>query len=315
MQLSKLIENTSSVKNQDSEVALTEIGIELRSEREKKLLSIRDIREMTCIPLRHINAIESGIRKELPEDFYIIGFIKRYAKLLGLNERKLCDRYVGNSKTDLQNNYNDAFNVLFDGNNSNNIIPFKSNMNHSNHKKEEKKLIKGYHVYFLIGFLVILSAAFLVLKSVFPSGNDLSSPEYLVLEKEQSRAFSEHGIDYEKVESWVDEKSQSNESIKDKDIAQSNNEKKPQAPKVKTVQNTKPLVAAIMVKNEPLKAKQVVRAPLVQKISKPDIQNPKTTLVKQIKIKPTAKTITSNSTVRNEISEIDPIMLRPMRRI
>lgn len=293
MQLSKLTENASRTKNQSSEIALAEIGIELKEEREKKLLSIRDIKEMTCIPLHHIKAIENGIRKELPEDFYIVGFIKRYAKFLGLNEKNLCDRYAGNGKTDLQNNYNDAFNVLFDGNNLNNIIPFKSNMNHSKHKKEEKKFIKGYHVYFLIGLVAMLFAGFFAFKSVFSSG-DLSPPEYLVLEKEQSMAFAEHGIDYEKVESWVDEKPQLNESVKE-EIKEVKNEQKPQVAKIKAVQNIKPLVMVIAMKNEALKTKQITKVALVQKVYKPNIQTPKIVLEK--------------------ISEVDTIMLRPMRKI
>ncbi len=305
MQLSKSIENASRTKNENLEIALAEIGIELKEEREKKLLSIRDIKEMTCIPLHHIRAIESGIRKELPEDFYIVGFIKRYAKFLGLNEKNLCDRYVGNGKTDLQNNYNDAFNVLFDGNNSNNIIPFKSNMNHLKHKKEEKKFIKGYHVYFLIGLVAMLFAGFLAFKSFFPSGNDLSSPEYLVLEKDQSRVFAEHGIDYEKVESWVDEKPQSNENVKE-EIKEVKNEQKTLVTKINIVQSIKLPVMAIAMKNEVLKTKQITKVALVQKVSKPNIQTQKIVLVKPI---------ASNPPFREKISVVDTIMLRPMRKI
>ncbi len=62
------------------------IGDRLRAARVKAGLDLSDIAARTRVPLRHLTAIESGDYASLPSATYSVGFVKSYARALGLDE-------------------------------------------------------------------------------------------------------------------------------------------------------------------------------------------------------------------------------------
>lgn len=77
----------------DTEQALfpTSVGEQLRAAREKAGLDLNDIATRTRIPLRHLEEIERGNLSALPSTTYAIGFVRSYARALGLPEQPLVD--------------------------------------------------------------------------------------------------------------------------------------------------------------------------------------------------------------------------------
>ncbi|MBR2520246.1 MAG: DUF4115 domain-containing protein [Selenomonadaceae bacterium] len=61
------------------------LGNKLREERERQNLSVEDIEQGTSIRALYIEAIENGEYDKLPGEVYTRGFIKNYAKFLGLD--------------------------------------------------------------------------------------------------------------------------------------------------------------------------------------------------------------------------------------
>ena len=166
---------------------LYEIGSILKEAREKRLLKIKDIRTITCIPTHHLIAIESGQREELPEDFFLIGFIKKYSRAVGLNEDKVLDRLIPLTSP----NYDQrAFDLLFQND--------KTRTNRF--RQPEQTIFKVYHFYFLIGLILFgvvcyLSAGSYSMKSNFKDRGEIKSESVV----------NEPNINYENIESWVSE--------------------------------------------------------------------------------------------------------------
>lgn len=65
-------------------------GNELRQRREELGLSAEEVFRKTRIALEYIDALERGDAAALPAPCYVVGFLKTYCGLLGLN----ADRYV-----------------------------------------------------------------------------------------------------------------------------------------------------------------------------------------------------------------------------
>jgi len=70
---------------------LHELGEMFRIERERHGLTQMDVAQQTKISISNIKAIEQGRREALPHPVYAKGFVKNYARLLGLNEDELAD--------------------------------------------------------------------------------------------------------------------------------------------------------------------------------------------------------------------------------
>jgi len=68
---------------------LLELGCLLKSEREKRGLSVRDVMEATKISRRNLNALEDGETKLLPHPVYLKGYVRNYAQLVGLQPEPL----------------------------------------------------------------------------------------------------------------------------------------------------------------------------------------------------------------------------------
>jgi len=69
------------------------VGDELRAAREARGLSLVDIAERTRIPQRHLSAIETSDYANLPAATYSAGFVRTYARLLGLDAADLSQRF------------------------------------------------------------------------------------------------------------------------------------------------------------------------------------------------------------------------------
>ncbi|WP_320175554.1 RodZ domain-containing protein [Maridesulfovibrio sp.] len=72
---------------------LKELGSRLKDERKRQGLTMEQIMEITKVSRVNINAIESGDRKEFPHEVYAKGFIKTYAKALGLDADEIGDEF------------------------------------------------------------------------------------------------------------------------------------------------------------------------------------------------------------------------------
>jgi cytoskeletal protein RodZ len=61
----------------------------MRAAREAAGMSLKDIAEMTRVPLRHLSALEEGNFSALPGTTYVAGFARAYARAVGLDEGEL----------------------------------------------------------------------------------------------------------------------------------------------------------------------------------------------------------------------------------
>ena len=70
------------------------VGYTLRQERERQDLSIDDIEQGTSIRALYIEAIENGEYDKLPGAIYTKGFIKNYAKFLGMDAEAAANEFA-----------------------------------------------------------------------------------------------------------------------------------------------------------------------------------------------------------------------------
>ncbi|MHB0968972.1 MAG: helix-turn-helix domain-containing protein [Thermoanaerobaculia bacterium] len=69
------------------------LGEELRRERELRGISLKEIADATKIGKRYLEAIEKSDFKTLPAPVFTRGFVREYARYLGLNSDELVARY------------------------------------------------------------------------------------------------------------------------------------------------------------------------------------------------------------------------------
>ncbi len=81
---------------------LKQISEYLYHHRQEAGLSLEKIAQQTFIPLRLLEALESGQVDRLPEPVYIKGFIRRYADAVGLNGTEIADAFQVESNSLLQ---------------------------------------------------------------------------------------------------------------------------------------------------------------------------------------------------------------------
>ncbi|MDY7098347.1 MAG: helix-turn-helix domain-containing protein [Pseudomonadota bacterium] len=67
-------------------------GDALRAAREERRMTLDHVGAETRIPMRHLQAIESGDFESLPSRTYAIGFAKTYARTVGLDETTIADQ-------------------------------------------------------------------------------------------------------------------------------------------------------------------------------------------------------------------------------
>ena len=69
-------------------------GEELRRERELRQITLREVAEATKINLRFLEALENNDFDALPGGFFTRGFIKAYARHIGLNEEAMVNAFL-----------------------------------------------------------------------------------------------------------------------------------------------------------------------------------------------------------------------------
>lgn len=68
---------------------LSELGALLKQQRELRRLSVRDVMDATKISRRNLNALEAGEVRLLPHPVYLKGYVRNYARLVGLDPEQL----------------------------------------------------------------------------------------------------------------------------------------------------------------------------------------------------------------------------------
>ena len=74
----------------------------LREARERKGLTLEALASTTKISLKFLRALEAGTINQLPPAFFTRGFVKVYAKEMGLNPDQTADRYLREIAPDAQ---------------------------------------------------------------------------------------------------------------------------------------------------------------------------------------------------------------------
>lgn len=84
-----------SEKDIDSfeESSFEEFGRRLRVHREETDLSLYEIADRTRVPLDFLEAIEKGERGRLPAEVFVKGFLRSYAREIGLNPEEVLEEY------------------------------------------------------------------------------------------------------------------------------------------------------------------------------------------------------------------------------
>ena len=83
-----------SVQNTRSELSeLSSFGEELRREREIRGISLKEIADSTKISKRFLEAIERNDHLALPAPAFARGFVREYARYVGLNAEEMVNRY------------------------------------------------------------------------------------------------------------------------------------------------------------------------------------------------------------------------------
>ena len=72
---------------------LASFGEELRREREIRGISLKEISDATKISKRFLDALERNDHKNLPAPVFTRGFVKEYARYVGLNVEEMVNRY------------------------------------------------------------------------------------------------------------------------------------------------------------------------------------------------------------------------------
>lgn len=72
---------------------LASFGEELRREREIRGISLKEIADATKISKRFLDALERNDHKTLPAPVFTRGFVREYARYVGLNSEEMVNRY------------------------------------------------------------------------------------------------------------------------------------------------------------------------------------------------------------------------------
>lgn len=74
---------------------MASLGSYLRTERELRELSVAEIAQTTRIPVRVLLNLEGDAHDDLPADVFVRGYLRAYARALGVPEEELLCRYQG----------------------------------------------------------------------------------------------------------------------------------------------------------------------------------------------------------------------------
>jgi cytoskeletal protein RodZ len=81
-------------KNSEIKTAISkEKSLNLKTIREARGLTLKEVFQRTRVGIAHLEAIESEDFRQLPEPVYARNFIKMYAQVLGVDHREILERY------------------------------------------------------------------------------------------------------------------------------------------------------------------------------------------------------------------------------
>lgn len=72
---------------------MNELGHILREARETKGYTLEDVQEEIRINAKYLKSLENGDYNALPTPVHVRGFLRNYARFLGLDPQPLLDRY------------------------------------------------------------------------------------------------------------------------------------------------------------------------------------------------------------------------------
>ena len=79
--------------SEPSVAAMTDLSLLLKETRQRYGLTLEDVAQRTYIKLPYLEALEDGRMDALPAPVYTYGYIRQYAKLLGLDGGELVARF------------------------------------------------------------------------------------------------------------------------------------------------------------------------------------------------------------------------------
>jgi cytoskeletal protein RodZ len=80
---------------------MTTVGQYLRHHRESKKMSVEEVARATRVPSSSVNRIESDRFDELPGEVFVRGFMKSYARAVGLPQEDVLARYTASRRVAL----------------------------------------------------------------------------------------------------------------------------------------------------------------------------------------------------------------------
>ena len=76
-----------------------DFGSYLKAERELRGVTLEELHTKTRIPMHYLQALEKNLFDELPEEVFIRGYIRSFAKVIGANEDEVLSAYIDITKT------------------------------------------------------------------------------------------------------------------------------------------------------------------------------------------------------------------------
>lgn len=74
------------------------VGQHLRQQREAKAMSIEEVARATRVPISSVERLESDQFDELPGEVFVRGFMKSYARAVGLDSDDVLARYTASRR-------------------------------------------------------------------------------------------------------------------------------------------------------------------------------------------------------------------------
>ena len=78
---------------------IEDFGSYLKAERELRGVTLEELHTKTRIPMHYLQALEKNLFDELPEEVFIRGYIRSFAKVIGANEDEVLSAYIDITKT------------------------------------------------------------------------------------------------------------------------------------------------------------------------------------------------------------------------
>ena len=77
---------------------IEDFGSYLKAERELRGVTLEELHAKTKIPMHYLQALEKNLFDEMPEEVFIRGYIRSFAKVIGANEDEVLSAYIDITK-------------------------------------------------------------------------------------------------------------------------------------------------------------------------------------------------------------------------